>query len=217
MAMDMNVLESSLRQRKGLLDRLGDSSRFLMGLFRDGEFSEKAIHKTLEELDVYFCTCCNQVDGITQERRKTYHQLQKLKAELEKADVTERAGILSKIEMFMAKYTRHDNTLRWITDNGKMSQTVSQKLNELLCLRIGFMPRERVEQWTTELAIAIEGQTAIAGAVQDMARTGDLAAVAAAAPATVEGLDTRMPTSTAQHNQTQREANMMEELNRILQ
>jgi len=217
MTLDISVLESSIRQR-GLIDRLGDVGRFLTSFLRGGEVSEGKIRKAISELDTYFYVCSSQIDEVGAEKQKTYRHLQKLYAELDQADPATRAAVLAKLEIYLAKYKRYDTSLNRICENGKMSQALSEKLNELLYLRIGPMPRERIEQWATELALAIEAREEMKGVYEDLERVGkEASAPAVSEPSAVGEVDRLLDPSAVQAAESERERALREELKRILQ
>ncbi len=216
MTLDVRVLETSIRQKRGLLEKLGDVGRFLTFLLGSGEVSERAIRKTIEDLDTYFITCSAQIDEIGQEKQKTYRQLQRLQTELNSADPAARAAVLAKLEIYVAKYKRYDTSLKRITENGKLSQALSEKLNELLYLRIGPMPRERLEQWTTELALAVEAREELKGVYEELERVGQRTPAPAPSESAVRSeVESLLSPSAAQEAESERERVLREELKRM--
>ena len=179
MVIRTSALERSLHNKNGLMEKLGDAGRFLRSLLRGKEeMSEVEIKRSISGLETYFHTCANQIDEIDEEKQKTHRVLKKLHGELhENRDTSSRGGLLTKIDMYLAKYKGYDSTFRRIGDNGKKAQALIEKLRDLLYLAVGPMSEDAIDLWTAELDLVIDERERVEEAFQELETTSERASV----------------------------------------
>ncbi|RLA94371.1 MAG: hypothetical protein DRG83_19795, partial [Deltaproteobacteria bacterium] len=104
MAIDMKVVESRLRSKKGLMERLGDVGHFLTNLFSGGDLSKAAIEKTINNLTQYLATCSDQIDDLGKQWLRVYQRIKDLKQETNNAPPPIKKILLVQAEIAFRQY-----------------------------------------------------------------------------------------------------------------
>jgi hypothetical protein len=171
MAIDISSFEDSIRRKKGLMDKLGDTGRFLKALFRGSELSEAAVKKTIDELEQYSATCFDQIEDMGQDWQKTFRQIAELKQRMTDALPPIKSTLIAQAGVLLRRYEGFKGRIDKLKRNGIAAQVLIEKLYDVLILKTGPMTEDSIDEWVTTLDEAIEDRAMADKALQELDST----------------------------------------------
>ena len=215
MAIDPSLLEKSFQRKRGLIEKLGDTGRFLTGLFRGGDVSPVSVRKTIDDLHGYLATCHDQIDEVGQQWDKTERQLANLKDKLKNAGRAARSAALAQAEVLFRKCDGFQGSIDKLKTNALAGEVLVAKLRDLLILISGPMAEDAIDQWTVQLEAAVAERTMAdraLGELDEMSQRAVVTVPSEASPAATEQELERISTPEARTEQERAVEQRLQEL-----